>query len=122
MNTLNFVNVNPKDLFNAKRVKITTGAEKAVESIVSNIDLDISDDLLKTLKTMILLNRNKNEKIKLTALKVALKFLTKKTDLDERTIFMKMIKNIVNSSLVYETLNSDIGYILKDIIKDYNVI
>ena len=122
MTTLNFVNVNPSDLSNAKRVKITTGAEKAVESIVSNIDLDISNDLLNTLKTMILLNRNKSEKIKLTALKVALKFLTKKTDLDERTIFMKMIKNIVNSSLVYETLNSDIGYILKDIIKDYSVI
>lgn len=122
MTTLNFVNVNPSDLSNAKRVKITASAEKTVEKIISNSDLNLSSETRNTLKMMILLNRNKNEKIKLTALRVSLKFLTKKTDLDERTIFMKMIKNIVNSSLVYEILNSDIGYILKDIIKDYSVI
>ena len=38
---LNFVNVNPADLFNAKRVKITDGSEKAVETFVSKIDLKL---------------------------------------------------------------------------------
>ena len=63
MTTLNFVNVNPSDLTNAKRVKITESAEKASETFVSKIDLELPDDIRNTLKTMILLNRNKGEKL-----------------------------------------------------------
>lgn len=121
MNTLNFVNVNPADLFNAKRVKITESAEKASETFVSKIDLELPDDIRNTLKTMILLNRNKGEKLKMTALKVTVKYLNEKLGLDKNQVFMSAFKNNCNSSLVYEVLNSDIADILKDIIEDYNL-
>ena len=77
MTTLNFVNVNPLVLSKAKRVKITAPVEKTVERIISNADLNLSSETRNTLKIMILLNRNKNEKIKVTALRVAVKFLSK---------------------------------------------
>lgn len=118
---LNFVNVNPADLFNAKRVKITDSSEKAVETFVSKIDLKLTEDVRDTLKTMILLNRNKGEKFKMTALKVTVKYLNEKLGLDKYQVFMKAVKNNSNSSLVYEVLNSEIADILKDIIKDYNL-
>ena len=121
MTTLNFVNVNPSDLTNAKRVKITESAEKASETFVSKIDLELPDDIRNTLKTMILLNRNKGEKLKMTALKVTVKYLNEKLGLDKNQVFMKAFKNNCNSSLVYEVLNSDIADILKDIIEDYNL-
>lgn len=121
MTTLNFVNVNPADLFNAKRVKITDSAEKASETFVSKIDLELPDDIRNTLKTMILLNRNKGEKLKMTALKVTVKYLNEKLGLDKNQVFMSAFKNNCNSSLVYEVLNSDIADILKDIIEDYNL-
>lgn len=118
---LNFVNVNPADLFNAKRVKITESAEKASETFVSKIDLELPDDIRNTLKTMILLNRNKGEKLKMSALKVTVKYLNEKLGLDKCQVFMSAFKNNGNSSLVYEVLNSDIADILKDIIEDYNL-
>ena len=118
---LNFVNVNPADLFNAKRVKITDGSEKASETFVSKIDLKLTEDIRNTLKTMILLNRNKGEKLKMTALKVTVKYLNEKLGLDKCQVFMSAFKNNGNSSLVYEVLNSDIADILKDIIEDYNL-
>ena len=121
MTTLNFVNVNPSDLSKAKRVKITKTAEKASETFVSKIDLKLPDDIRNTLKTMILLNRNKGEKLKMTALKVTVKYLNEKLGLDKCQVFMKAFKNNSNSSLVYEVLNSDIADILKDIIEDYNL-
>ena len=121
MTTLNFVNVNPADLFNAKRVKITDSAEKASETFVSKIDLELPDDIRNTLKTMILFNRNKGEKLKMTALKVTVKYLNEKLGLDKNQVFMSAFKNNCNSSLVYEVLNSDIADILKDIIADYNL-
>lgn len=121
MTTLNFVNVNPADLFNAKRVKITESAEKASETFVSKIDLELPDDIRNTLKTMILLNRNKGEKLKMSALKVTVKYLNEKLGLDKCQVFMSAFKNNGNSSLVYEVLNSDIADILKDIIEDYNL-
>ena len=121
MTTLNFVNVNPADLFNAKRVKITDSSEKAVETFVSKIDLELPEDIRNTLKTMILLSRTKGEKLKMTALKVTVKYLNEKLGLDKCQVFMKAFKDNGNSSLVYEVLNSDIADILKDIIEDYNL-
>ena len=118
---LNFVNVNPVDLFNAKRVKITDSSEKATETFVSKIDLKLPEDIRNTLKTMILLNRTKGEKLKMTALKVTVKYLNEKLGLDKCQVFMSAFKNNGNSSLVYEVLNSDIADILKDIIEDYNL-
>ena len=118
---LNFVNVNPVDLFNAKRVKITESAEKASETFVSKIDLELPDDIRNTLKTMILLSRTKGEKLKMTALKVTVKYLNEKLGLDKCQVFMSAFKNNGNSSLVYEVLNSDIADVLKDIIEDYNL-
>ena len=118
---LNFVNVNPADLFNAKRVKITESAEKATETFVSKIDLKLPEDIRNTLKTMILLSRTKGHKLKMTALKVTVKYLNEKLGLDKCQVFMSAFKNNGNSSLVYEVLNSDIADILKDIIEDYNL-
>lgn len=120
--TFDFVNVNPSDLTNAKRVKITKGAENIVETFVSNIDLNLTPEEKNTLKTMILLNRNKDEKIKLTALKVAIKYLSKHFDFKEGFVFMKVVKKSVNSALVLEVMNSDIAYILKEIIKIHKVV
>ena len=80
---LNFVNVNPADLVNAKRVKITDGSEKAAETFVSKIDLKLTEDVRNTLKTMILLNRNKGEKFQMTALKVTVKYFNENLDFDK---------------------------------------
>lgn len=121
-NALNFVNVNPSDLTHAKRVKITKGAENVVETFVSKIDLSLTPELKNTLKTMILLNRTKGEKIKLTALKVTVKHLTKHFGLSENLVFMKAVKNIANSALVLEIMNSDLAGLLKEIIGNYGVV
>ena len=121
MTTLNFVNVNPSDLSNAKRVKITESAEKTVEKIISNSDLNLSSETRNTLKMMILLNRNKNEKIKLTALRVAVKFLSK-LGYSKSEIFMKISKKNCNSSVVFDVLQSDIADVLNGIINEYSVV
>ena len=118
---LNFVNVNPADLFNAKRVKITESVEKAVEKIISNSDLNLSSETRNTLKMMILLSRNKNEKIKLTALRVAVKFLSK-LGYSKSEILMKISKKNCNSSLVFDVLQSDIADVLNGIINEYSVV
>lgn len=122
MTTLNFVNVNPSDLTHAKRVKITKGAEDSVESFISKIDLKLTPELKNSLKTMILLNRTKGEKIKLTALKVTVKYLTKRFGLSENFVFMNVVKNIANSALVLEVMNSDLSDLLKEIIGNYGVV
>ena len=121
MTTLNFVNVNPSDLSKAKRVKITASAEKTVEKIISNSDLNVSSEIRNTLKMMILLNRNKNEKIKLTALRVAVKFLSK-LGYSKSEIFMKIFKKNGNSSLVFDVLHSEIADVLNGIINEYSVV
>lgn len=121
MTTLNFVNVNPSDLTHAKRVKITKGAEDSVETFISKTDLKLTPELKNTLKTMILLNRTKGEKIKLTALKVTVKHLAK-LGLPENFVFMKAVKNIANSALVLEVMNSDLAGLLKEIIGNYGVV
>lgn len=121
MTTLNFVNVNPSDLSKAKRVKITASAEKAVEKIISNSDLNLSSETRNTLKMMILLSRNKNEKIKLTALRVAVKFLSK-LGYSKSEIFMKISKKNCNSSVVFDVLQSDIADVLNGIINEYSVV
>ena len=121
MNTLNFVNVNPSVLSKAKRVKITASAEKAVEKIISNSDLNLSSETRNTLKMMILLSRNKNEKIKLTALRVAVKFLYK-LGYSKSEIFMKIFKKNGNSSLVFDVLHSEIADVLNGIINKYSVV
>lgn len=121
MTTLNFVNVNPSDLSKAKRVKITASAEKAVEKIISNSDLNLSSETRNTLKIMILLNRNKNEKIKLTALRVAVKFLSK-LGYSKSEILMKISKKNCNSSLVFDVLQSGIADVLNGIINEYSVV
>ena len=121
MNTLNFVNVNPSVLSKAKRVKITASAEKAVEKIISNSDLNLSSETRNTLKMMILLSRNKNEKIKLTALRVAVKFLSK-LGYSKSEILMKICKKNCNSSLVFDVLQSDIADVLNGIINEYSVV
>ena len=118
---LNFVNVNPSDLSKAKRVKITESAEKAVEKIISNSDLNLSSETRNTLKMMILLNRNKNEKIKLTALRVAAKFLSK-LGYSKSEILMKFFRKNGNSSLVFDVLHSDIADVLNGIINEYSVV
>ena len=121
MTTLNFVNVNPSDLTHAKRVKITKGAEDTVETFISKTDLKLTPELKNTLKTMILLNRTKGEKIKLTSLKVTVKYLAK-LGLPENSVFMKAVKNIANSALVLEVMNSDLSDLLKEIIGNYGVV
>ena len=121
MNTLNFVNVNPSVLSKAKRVKITAPVEKAVEKIILNSDLNLSSETRNTLKMMILLSRNKNEKIKLTALRVAVKFLSK-LGYSKSEILMKICKKNCNSSLVFDVLQSDIADVLNGIINEYSVV
>ena len=121
MNTLNYVNVNPSVLSKAKRVKITASAEKAVEKIILNSDLNLSSETRNTLKMMILLSRNKNEKIKLTALRVAVKFLSK-LGYSKSEILMKICKKNCNSSLVFDVLQSDIADVLNGIINEYSVV
>ena len=118
---LNFVNVNPLVLSKAKRVKITVPVEKTVERIISNSDLNLSSETRNTLKMMILLNRNKNEKIKLTALRVAVKFLSK-LGYSKSEIFMKICKKNCNSSVVFDVLQSDIADVLNGIINEYSVV
>ena len=118
---LNFVNVNPSVLSKAKRVKITASAEKTVEKIISNSDLNLSSETRNTLKMMILLSRNKNEKIKLTALRVAVKFLSK-LGYSKSEIFMKISKKNCNSSVVFDVLQSDIADVLNGIINEYSVV
>ena len=121
MTTLNFVNVNPSDLSKAKRVKITAPVEKTVERIISNADLNLSSETRNTLKMMILLNRNKNEKIKVTALRVAVKFLSK-LGYSKSEILMKFLKKNGNSSVVFDALHSDIADVLNGIINEYAVV
>lgn len=118
---LNFVNVNPSVLSKGKRVKITPSAEKAVEKIISNSDLNLSSETRNTLKMMILLSRNKNEKIKLTALRVAVKFLSK-LGYSKSEILMKICKKNCNSSVVFDVLHSDIADVLNGIINEYSVV
>lgn len=121
MTTLNFVNVNPLVLSKAKRVKITAPVEKTVERIISNADLNLSSETRNTLKMMILLNRNKNEKIKVTALRVAVKFLSK-LGYSKSEILMKFLKKNGNSSVVFDALHSDIADVLNGIINEYSVV
>ena len=121
MTTLNFVNVNPLVLSKAKRVKITAPVEKTVEKIISNANLNLSSETRNTLKMMILLSRNKNEKIKVTALRVAVKFLSK-LGYSKSEILMKFLKKNGNSSVVFDALHSDIADVLNGIINEYAVV
>lgn len=108
MNTFNeSVLVNPSDLTNTKRVRITTSNRNVIEKFINNLDITLKESDKNTLTQMILLNKSKKEKLKTTGIRIAMKFLVDRhiVDTKEKALFITFKKN-GNVAVLVDLLNS----------------
>lgn len=108
MNTFNeSVLVNPSDLANTKRVKITQANRNAIAKFIDNLDITLKESDKNILAQMILLNKNKKEKLKTTGIRIAMKFLVDRhiVDTKEKALFITFKKN-GNVAVLVDLLNS----------------
>lgn len=120
MNTFNeSVLVNPSNLANAKRVRITQSNINAIAKFIANCDITLKESDKNILAQMILLNKNKKEKLKTTAIRITMKFLVDKHIVDTKkdALFISFKKN-GNVAVLIDLLNSTEKDFINDVFKN----
>ena len=120
MNTFNeSVLVNPSDLFNSKRVRITQSHRNTIAKFIDNFDITLKESDKNTLAEMILLNKSKKEKLKTTGIRIAMKFLVDRhiVDTKEKALFVSYKKN-GNVAVLIDLLNSPEKDFINDVFKN----
>ena len=124
MNTFNeSVLVNPSDLANAKRVRITSSNRNVIEKFINNLDITLKESDKNTLAQMILLNKSKKEKLKTTGIRIAMKFLVDRhiVDTKEKALFITFKKN-GNVAVLVDLLNSPEKDFVNSVFKNANFV
>ena len=124
MNTFNeSVLVNPSNLANAKRVRITQSNRNTIDKFIDNFDITLKESDKNTLAQMILLNKSKNEKLKTTGIRIAMKFLVDRhiVDTKEKALFISFKKN-GNVAVLVDLMNSPEKDFINNVFKNANFV